>query len=408
MPSRFAMRALKLTYLERVQQETTKYLSSQIKHDFLRPDRELTLDLSVKEARTLLSAGDHVRRLADSGELKQLHERYNATKTRVENEYLAFREHLAKTLQNVEGKENEIYIQLLERGFEKLKLNGDDAPLMDALGFSSGDASLDNLSIIEAAHQKGDESLGSVVAQLHAYIGVKAKIFALDAKLKSEHINYVAQEDVSFARDEWKTLENASKVYSENFNRRPVSESAQAEFDSYINSINDSEAQSSGLVQDFQAFERVHNERKQIYADFQDTSAETGVDRFRVELLHHLAGSIVVKESRKRYQKEQFDRLMATLQSGTLTSSNESLRDFCQNYANLIEVLIEDSHNDRSPKIEANYDDFGEKTIRPINATIFYYFFSADRRKRTIAQWLLSAVRYPNERVRRAYMHFFA
>jgi len=50
MPNRFAMRALKLTYLERVQLETTKFLSSRIKHDFLRPDRELTLDLSVKEA----------------------------------------------------------------------------------------------------------------------------------------------------------------------------------------------------------------------------------------------------------------------------------------------------------------------------------------------------------------------
>jgi len=74
----------------------------------------------------------------------------------------------------------------------------------------------------------------------------------------------------------------------------------------------------------------------------------------------------------------------------------------------MIEVLIEDSHNNRSPKIEANYDDFAERTIRPFNATIFYYFFSADRRKRTLAQWLLSAVRYPNDRVRRAYMRFFA
>jgi hypothetical protein len=51
----------------------------------------------------------------------------------------------------------------------------------------------------------------------------------------------------------------------------------------------------------------------------------------------------------------------------------------------LIEDLIEDSHNNRSPKIEANYDDFAEKTVRPLNATIFYYFFSADRRKKTIA-----------------------
>jgi hypothetical protein len=92
------MRELKLTYLEKVQLETTKYLNTRIKHDFLRPDRELTLDLSVKEAELLLSAGSNVRNLADSGELKQIHSRFNAAKARAETEYLAVREHLAKTL----------------------------------------------------------------------------------------------------------------------------------------------------------------------------------------------------------------------------------------------------------------------------------------------------------------------
>jgi hypothetical protein len=129
---------------------------------------------------------------------------------------------------------------------------------------------------------------------------------------------------------------------------------------------------------------------------------------FRTDLLQHLAGSIIIKEHRQRYQKEQFDRFISSMQYNQLYKRKQSLREFCAEYANMIEILIEDSHNDRSPKIEANYDDFGERTIRPFNATIFYYFFSADRRRRTIAQWMLSAVRYPNDRVRRAYMRFFA
>jgi hypothetical protein len=91
-----------------------------------------------------------------------------------------------------------------------------------------------------------------------------------------------------------------------------------------------------------------------------------------------------------------------------LRNKNQDLRQFCVDYADMIESLIDESHNFRSPKIEANYDDFSERTIRPLNATIFYYFFSADRRKRTFAQWLLSTVRYPNDRVRRAYTRFFA
>ena len=61
------------------------------------------------------------------------------------------------------------------------------------------------------------------------------------------------------------------------------------------------------------------------------------------------------------------------------------MNEFCVRYATMIEYLIDESHNDLSPKIEANYDDFREKTIRPLNATIFYYFFSGDRRRKTIA-----------------------
>jgi len=132
------------------------------------------------------------------------------------------------------------------------------------------------------------------------------------------------------------------------------------------------------------------------------------MDTFRNDLLQHLAGSIIVKDHRQRYQKEQYNRFVASVQYRSLTKSKNTLEQFTRDYALLIEGLIDESHNNRSPKIEANYDDFAEKTIRPLNATIFYYFFSTDRRRRTIATWLLSAIRYPNERLRRAYMRFFA
>jgi hypothetical protein len=84
------------------------------------------------------------------------------------------------------------------------------------------------------------------------------------------------------------------------------------------------------------------------------------------------------------------------------------MREFAKHYAELIEFMISRSHSEKCPKIEANYDDFGEQTLRPLNATIFYYFFSANRSGKTFAQWMLSAVRYPNDKVRRAYMRFFA
>ena len=99
---------------------------------------------------------------------------------------------------------------------------------------------------------------------------------------------------------------------------------------------------------------------------------------------------------------------MITAQSRDLAKKSNSLDAFCVEYVNIIEALIDQSHNYKCPKIQANYDDFGESTIRPINSTIFYFFFSAESYKRTVAQWLLASVRYPNEKVRRAYMRFFA
>ena len=87
------------------------------------------------------------------------------------------------------------------------------------------------------------------------------------------------------------------------------------------------------------------------------------MDNFRQDLLKHLAGSIVIKNHRIRYQKEQFDRFVASTRYNALCSPKQSLREFAKSYALLIETLTEKSHNGKCPKIEANYDDYGQKTI---------------------------------------------
>ena len=149
-----------------------------------------------------------------------------------------------------------------------------------------------------------------------------------------------------------------------------------------------------------------------MYSDYirSDVAVDTYnlTDDFRIDLLKHLAGNIVVKEHRVRYQKEQFDRFITSTQFNQLKATNQSLREFATGYAKMIDVLTDSSHNDKCPKIEANYDDYQEQTIRPLNATIFYYFFSANRSGKTFAQWMLSSMRYPNDKMRRAYMRFFA
>ena len=52
------------------------------------------------------------------------------------------------------------------------------------------------------------------------------------------------------------------------------------------------------------------------------------MDNFRQDLLKHLAGSIVIKNHRIRYQKEQFDRFVASTRYNALRSPKQSLREF--------------------------------------------------------------------------------
>ena len=128
---------------------------------------------------------------------------------------------------------------------------------------------------------------------------------------------------------------------------------------------------------------------------------------FRENLLLYLASNIVVPEHRNRYQIEQFQRYRESLVEPALRGTNMTLEEFSVKYGHFIEYKIMKSHYFKSPFIEANYDDFQEKTVRPINATIFYYFFGLSKYNKRLAQLLLSTIRYPNERVRRAYMRAF-
>ena len=72
------------------------------------------------------------------------------------------------------------------------------------------------------------------------------------------------------------------------------------------------------------------------------------------------------------------------------------MEKFAENYTGLIEACIDTANGGKSSKIQANYDDMGDQTIRPLNSAVFYYFFSASRARRGLAQWMLASARYPN------------
>lgn len=243
MPTRFAMREMKLTYLDKVQEETNRFLASRIRHDYLQPDRDLSLDLTVREAEILIAANEEVRNLAETGGLKDLHRRFNEIHGKVETDYFSIRDYLSKTIQVIEAKENQLYDTLNHDYGLSLKQHGEDSSVLDVLGLASGDVAFENLSTVEGLIERGHEKahqLGEIRGWLHAYIGVKAHVYKIEADLKEQYANLVAKnEEADFANDEFRLLVAARDNYQGSFSRWGVDEWAKNEYESFIGTLNE-------------------------------------------------------------------------------------------------------------------------------------------------------------------------
>ena len=80
----------------------------------------------------------------------------------------------------------------------------------------------------------------------------------------------------------------------------------------FLSSLKDAAQASAEASSTFDGFANAHGERTELFTNFlAENSSETDrLDNFKQGLLKHLSMNIVVKESRQRYQKEQFDRLL--------------------------------------------------------------------------------------------------
>jgi hypothetical protein len=73
-------------------------VDERIKHNFLRPDKALSLDLTVGDAELLISANQDVRKLAETGELSKIHTKFEDLQKRIDGDYLATRNNISKIL----------------------------------------------------------------------------------------------------------------------------------------------------------------------------------------------------------------------------------------------------------------------------------------------------------------------
>lgn len=401
------MREETLSYSGKVQDEILRFLGSNIKHDYLEASRDVNLNVKLSEAGHLFNANDKIRSLAESGELQALHESSTALTNSVQTGYIAVMDQLDRTMQSVIDAESDIYSDLVDSPFEELQRidTGEYSNiLIEAISCVDAVRPLENYEIVRrVAEEKGDSDIVGAEKSLRALLATRAKIMDAKAAIQAEILEKLQSDDSTASVQELQEFQDFAK----RFGIVAFSEEADLSDNVYMKQLQDIvDGDMKKLMSDIDACSAKDEEKAAVYADYYKDDATN--ETFRQELLRHLAGNIVVKEHRIRYQKEQFDRFVVSLNYGPLKNKDMTLGEFSTEYARLISATTESSHNYRCPKIEANYDDFGEQTVRPLNATIFFYFFSANRSGKTWAQWMLSSVRYPNDKMRRAYMRFFA
>jgi vacuolar-type H+-ATPase subunit I/STV1 len=153
------MRELKMTYLDKVQEQVNEFVNSNIKYDYLRPGNELTLQLTLQQAEQLASANDEIKALAANGDLKTIHENVISLTEKVETEYLKIRDLLDKMLTQLDEKENHLYEQIEELSGKKLFKHGDEKSLFDIISGNTPNPSLTNLATLDSIiHHTEDAS----------------------------------------------------------------------------------------------------------------------------------------------------------------------------------------------------------------------------------------------------------
>lgn len=399
-----------LNYKDETEQKVLAFMNEKFEGDLMGDGQDFNLDMTLEECEFLTLASDDIKAKAKSGELAALTTWMKNYLDKKEVLLTKTYDQLDRIVQQADAMEQEI-LEDLAMEFEELSCLRSTAAtsVFDLVsGVDEAGRSVENFLLVQGfadRNPKSDvQSKADTLKQLLAVRGaalrcratIQSSLFAKGTETDLSEVDVIRCNNLA------STYENAGAGCD-----------VQGEAKTLMGQVEKTQAGDMGeLVGLMNEHDGKAAELNDIYSNFVDESksnmAVYDQENFRVEMMKYLAGNIFVKGSRYRYQKEQFDRFVASQHHSPLLKKNMTLRQFSTEYARMVDGLVEMSHNFRSPKIDANYDDFAQKTIMPVNATVFYYFFSSNRSGKTFAQWLLSTVRYPNERMRRAYIRFFA
>ena len=98
-----------MSYLDKVKDQVTLFVNTNIKYDYLKPGNELSLSLTLHQAELLASANEEIKLLGANGDLKTIHDQVTMLTEKVETDYLKIRDLLDRILTSLDEKENQLY-----------------------------------------------------------------------------------------------------------------------------------------------------------------------------------------------------------------------------------------------------------------------------------------------------------
>lgn len=400
LPSKLAGLEDSKKYEDIVQEKTLEYLQNRFTHNLFDPAKGFHLDLTISEIRQLHQASQSNFSKAESGDLQTIID--SERELRQQTEQLVTE--IEDTLEDVEDKISAYENQTAKLIAENIKDSTHGlADLVPFVGRDYIDIAIEDVGAA-LSQDSSNEAITEISHRLHAIAHAKHQV----AHIRLDLVNCWNEHHANETYDQY-NFEDASSNHDsalELFNKVPSSWKGDATtFGSTLEGL--TQDQVPQYLELSTKFERFSSSKESFFSTFtHDDVYDQTPDQFKQDLIAYLSSTIVVKEHRLRYQAEQYERYL-TAARWIPVHEHMTLRDFSESYAAHIRREVEVSYNFISPKIAANYDDYQERRVNPINSAVFYYFFNANRTRRKLAQGILSAARYPNEKIRRAYLRFF-
>lgn len=261
------------------------------------------MSASLGEAEVLYGASDKIKAMAESGQLKAVHDNVVNLQEASETSYLKLKDQLMSIVNAGHGKEDDVFDTLIEdhemTGIRKHHIFGES--IFDMMSFTYKMASVENLSILEGAIDKAEDksALEQCRDKLVPLLG--SKVDALEQLVALQEA-YVSNVDGDAANE--KLLNDLKMDYDrclgsfsryENVNETEASEALKAQTAELVSQV--SHASST-----FGELAKAHQERNDIFSSFQGDLQNDRSEAFRLKLIQHLSMNIVIKESRSRYQ----------------------------------------------------------------------------------------------------------